>query len=91
MAGEPISGFLYFHYNYDEVIDGDTGSEIIPLVLLVVNSDGAYARFESIMLQGSSSQTQLSLRVRKVLIYFDLQTGEISSVVVNMSKDVNLS
>lgn len=91
LAGDPISGFLYDHFNYDEAVDGDTNSDIFPLVSLEINSDGAYATFESIRLRGSSSSTQLSLKIFKVFIYFDLQTGEISSAAVNMSKDVNLS
>ena len=91
LAGEPVTGILKYHYNYDELVDGDTSVGTVPLVEIHIYSDSAQMTFASLLPQTSSSSSQMTVWAIRLTFGLNLNTGALSSISNYIWKQIGLS
>ena len=70
LNGEKIFGVLYNHYNYDELVDGDTCIHTLPFADIFIYSSTAQMTFKGF--RGTTKEN--------IIITFDPATGEFATV-----------
>ena len=78
LAGELVTGIAFLHYNYDDLIDGDTNIEPIPLVIINIYSSAAAMIFSLAWPTSSSSNTSVELALKKLQLAFSPSDGTLT-------------
>lgn len=75
LAGEPVTGFIYTHWNYDDAVQGDTNGDIIPLDDVEIMSGSARLVFSRAKVLSKSGTSGVMLFLDCVRFNLDMTTG----------------